>query len=162
MNKITKDNIGVRGFYRLQIQEAGKNGKMKVVADSNWLENTVTDYGFSSAITTQVGGAAGVPPTHLALGTGTAPGAGATSLEGEIGATTDGTRMSMTTSVVSSKTLRMTGSLNSGLIGGASTIKNIGVFGHSSSGTVMSGNTYATSQLATNQTVNATYEWRFA
>jgi hypothetical protein len=156
------DNIGVRGFYRLQIQEAGDSGKMKVVADSDWVENTVTNYGFEQAIATQVGGAAGVPPTHLALGTGTAPGATDTSLEGEIGATTDGTRMSLTTSVVSSKTLRMTGSLNSNIIGAASTIKNIGVFGHSSSGTVMSGNTYATSQLATNQTVNATYEWRFA
>lgn len=157
-----KDNIGVKGFYRLQIKEAGDNGEMRVVADSDWVENTITNYGFETTIATQVGGAAGVPPTHLALGTGTAPGATATALEGEIGATTDGTRMSLTTSVVSSKTLRMTGSLNSGIIGGASTIKNIGVFGHSSSGTVMSGNTYATSQLATNQTVNATYEWRFA
>ena len=154
--------INVKGFYRLQIQEADENGKMKVVADSEWRENTVTNYGFEQAVATQVGGAAGKAPTHLALGTGTAPGATATALEGEIGATTDGTRMSLTTSVVSSKTLRMTGSLNSNIIGAASTIKNIGVFGHSSSGTVMSGNTYATSQLATNQTVNATYEWRFA
>ena len=154
--------INVKGFYRLQIQEADENGKMKVVADSDWRENTVTNYGFEQAVVTQVAGAAGVPPTHLSLGTGTAPGATATALEGEIGATTDGTRMSLTTSVVSSKTLRMTGSLNSNIIGAASTIKNIGVFGHSSSGTVMSGNTYATSQLATNQTVNATYEWRFA
>lgn len=156
-----KDGIKVKGFYRLQIQESD-NGKMKVVGDSGWVENTVTNYGFEQAIATQVGGAAGVPPTHLALGTGTAPGATDTSLQGEIGATTDGTRMSITTSVVSSKTLRMTGSLNSAIISAASTIKNIGVFGHSSSGTVMSGNTYATSQLATNQTVNATYEWRFA
>jgi hypothetical protein len=157
-----KDSIQVKGFYRLQIQEAGDDGQMKVVGETGWVENTVTNYGFEQAIATQVGGAAGVPPTHLALGTGTAPGASATSLEGEIGATTDGTRMSLTTSVVSSKTLRMTGSLDSNIIGAASDIKNIGVFGHSSSGTVMSGNTYATSQLATNQTVNATYEWRFA
>lgn len=159
----TKNNIGVKGFYRLQIQEADENGKMRVVADSDWIENTVTNYGFEQ-ITSLVanGTAAGVKPTHLALGTGTAPGASDTSLEGEIDVKTDGSRMSVTTSVVSSKTLRMTGSLNSGIISGASTIKNIGVFGHSSSGTVMSGNTYATSQLATNQTVNATYEWRFA
>ena len=152
----------MKGFYRLQVKEADKNGKMKVVGDTNWLENTVTNYGFDQAVCTQVGGAAGVAPTHLALGTGTAPGAAATTLEGEIGATSDGTRMVLTTSVVSSKTLRMTGSLNSNIIGAASTIRNIGVFGHSSSGTVMSGNTYATSQLATNQTCNATYEWRFA
>lgn len=158
---MAKDKIGMKGFYRLQIQEED-NGKMKVVGDTGWVENTVTNYGFEQAVCTQVAGAAGVPPTHLALGTGTAPGASATSLEGEIGDTTDGTRMSITTSVVSSKTMRMTGSLNSNIIGAASTIKNIGVFGHSSSGTVMSGNTYATSQLATNQTVNATYEWRFA
>lgn len=156
-----KDAIQVKGFFRLQIKEA-KNGKMKVVADSGWNENQVTEYGFANAISAQAAGAAGVPPTHLALGTGTAPATNGTALEGEIGATTDGTRMSITTSVVSSKTVRMTGSLNSGIIGGASTIKNIGVFGHSSSGSVMSGNTYATSQLATNQTVNATYEWRFA
>ena len=157
----TKEKIGIRGFYRLNIQEADKNGKMKVVGDSGWVENTVTNYGFEQAIATQVGGAAGAAPTHLALGTGTAPGATATTLEGEI-ATASDCRMAISTSVVSSKTLRMTGSLNSGLIGAASTIKNIGVWGHSSTGTVMSGNTYATSQLATNQTVNATYEWRFA
>jgi len=156
-----KNKIGVKGFFRLNIQEADKNGKMKVVGDSGWLENQVTDYGFETAIVTQVGGAAGLAPSHLALGTGTAPGASATTLEGEIAAASD-CRMGINTSVVSSKTLRMTGSLNSGLIGAASTIKNIGVWGHSSTGTVMSGNTYATSQLATNQTVNATYEWRFA
>lgn len=157
-----QDTIKVSGFFRLQIKEADESGKIKIVADSDWMENTVTNYGFEQAISTQAAGAAGVPPTHLALGTGTAPGATATALEGEIGATTDGTRMSLTTSVVSSKTMRMTGSLDSNIISAASTIKNIGVFGHSSSGTVMSGNTYATSELATNQTVNATYEWRFA
>lgn len=156
-----EDGIKVRGFFRLQIQEADENGKMKIVGDSGMVENTVTNYGFEQAIATAVGGAAGVPPTHLALGTGTAPGAAATTLEGEIAAASD-CRMALTTSVVSSKTLRMTGSLNSNLIGAASTIKNIGVWGHSSTGTVMSGNTYATSQLATNQTVNATYEWQFA
>ena len=156
-----KDSIKVGGFFRINVLEADKNGKMKVVADSDWQENQVTNYGFETAIATQVGGAAGLAPTYLALGTGTAPGAAATTLEGEIAPASD-TRISLTTSVVSSKTLRMTGSLNSGLIGAASTIKNIGVWGHSSTGTVMSGNTYATSQLATNQTVNATYEWRFA
>jgi hypothetical protein len=159
----SKDKVGIKGFYRLNIMEPDKNGKVKVVGDSGWVENTVVNYGFEQ-ITSLVanGTAAGVKPTHLALGTGTAPGVSDTALEGEIDVKTDGSRMTVSTSVVSSKTLRMTGSLNSNIIGGASTIKNIGVFGHSSSGTVMSGNTYATSQLATNQTVNATYEWRFA
>jgi hypothetical protein len=157
----TKDKVGVRGFLRFQIKEE-RDGKMIVVSDSDWVENTITNYGFQT-ITSLVGNTdATVSPTHLALGTGTAPGASATALEGEIGVTTDGTRMSLTTSVISSQTLRMTASLDSGITTEAFTIKNIGVFGHSSSGTVMSGATYDTSNLAINQTVNATYEWRFA
>ena len=151
----------MKGFFRLNIMEADKDGEMKVVGDSGWVENTVTEYGFEQAVATQVAGAAGLAPTYLALGTGTAPGASATTLEGEIAPAT-ACRMSILTSVVSSKTLRMTGSLNSNLIAGQSTIQNIGVWGHSSTGSVMSGDTYAVSTLATNQTVNATYEWRFA
>ena len=159
---MSKSKIGIKGFFKLEIQEADKNGKMKVVGDSGWIENTVTNYGFEQAIATQTAGAAGIPPTRLALGTGTAPGVADSALQGEIGANSDA-RMSITTSVVSSKTMRMTGSLNSNVSTDLpADIKNIGVFGHTSTGSVLSGNTYATSQLATNQTVNATYEWRFA
>lgn len=141
-----------------------RDGKKVVVGDSGWCKNTVTDLGFQHYIVETVGAIAGSSQaSFLALGTGTAPGAAATNLPNEL---TDaaGCRMAVSPSVVSSKTLRVTGSLNSNVITAARTIQNIGIFAVSTTaaGSILAGNTYATSALATNQTVNATYELRFS
>ena len=158
-----KDKITIKGFFRLQLLEHG-DGKAKVVGDSGWCKNTVTEEGFENYVVGCIGGIAGSSQVaSLALGTGTAPAAAGTALPNEL-ADAAGCRFAITPSAVSSKTLRMTGSLNSNIITAARTIKNIGVFAVSTTGagTVLCGNTYATSQLATNQTVNATYELQFA
>lgn len=158
-----RDSIKVHGFFRLQVQEE-KDGKKAVVGDSGWCRNQVTDLGFQHYIVETVGSIAGSSQAaFLALGTGTAPAAAGTALPNEL---TDaaGCRMAISPSAVSSKTLRMTGSLNSNIITAGRTIQNIGIFAVSttSAGSILAGNTYATSALATNQTVNATYELRFA
>lgn len=160
---MSRDSIKVHGFFRLQIQEAGKGGKKKVVGDSGWCKNQVTDLGFQHYIVETIGSIAGSSQAaYLALGTGTAPAAAATSLPNEL---TDaaGCRMAVSPSAVSSKTLRLTASLNSNIITAARTINNIGIFAVSTTaaGSILAGNTYATSSLATNQTVSATYELRF-
>jgi len=58
----------------------------------------------------------------------------------------------------------MVGTLASSVIVANRTIQNIGVFAASAvtAGSILCGNTYATSQLQTNQSVNVTYQLRFA
>lgn len=162
--KTPASGIIVKGFFRLNIIEHGENGEAKVVGDSGWRENLVTDLGFQHYIIETMAGLAGSSQvSYFALGTGTAPAAAATSLPNELGDAA-ANRFTMTPSVVSSKTLQMVGTLNSNIITANRTIQNIGVFAVSTTqaGSILCGNTYATSQLQTNQSVNVTYQLRFA
>jgi len=154
-----KDSITAKGFYRLEIREDGK-----VVARSPWHKNLITNLGYQNYIVGSLGAIAGSSQiAYAALGTGGAPVATDTALSGEI---TDvaGMRIALTPSAVSSKTLQLTGSLNSNIITTTHAISNIGLFDRSttSAGTIMAGNTYASSSLATNQTISLTYQIRFS
>jgi len=158
-----KDSINVKGFFRLNIIDH-KDGKKKVVGDSGWCKNTVTNLGFQHYIVESLGAIAGSSQvSYLALGTGTAPGATATNLPNELSDAAN-CRFTLTPSVVSSKTLRMVGTLASNIITANRTINNIGIFAVSTTqaGSILSGQTYATSQLQTNQSVNCTYELQFS
>jgi hypothetical protein len=153
----------VEGFYRLNIVE-NINGVPTVVGDTGWRKNQITNAGFQNGIVSCLGGISGSSQiTHAALGTGTAPGASDTSLNGEI---TDvaGARMAVTPTVVSTKTLQFAFTLNSGVYTAAKTIQNVGLFQTSTTnaGSLYAGNTYSTSQLQTNQSVNGTYQLRFS
>lgn len=156
---MAKDKTGVKGFFRMQISEDGK-----VVGDTGWKPNQITNVGYESYIVGSVGAIAGSSrPSYMALGTGTAPASTATALPGELGDVA-GCRISVTPSAVSSKTLRFVGSLDSDVITATRAIANIGLFAVSTTqaGSIMAGNTYTTSTLQTNQTVNCTYEIRFS
>jgi len=150
--KVTSDGIKARGFYRLQINDDGK-----VVGDSGWKENTVVNLGFQDYLSATLGAVAGSKQiTFAMLGTGTAPGATATALDGEI---TDvaASRCAVTPTTIASKTVQFAFTLASGVYTAAKTIQNVGLINHSSTataGTIFSGNTYTTSALATNQSVN--------
>lgn len=153
---------GVRGFFRLQITE-DRGGKEVVVADSGYRENTVVNLGFQDYLCKTLAGSAGSKTiSHVALGTGTAPGATDTSLNGEIMSSTQ--RLTVSPSILSSKTLQFTAAFASSnsFVTAAVTLQNIGLFNTSTAGTLFSGNTYTTSALATNQNVNATYQIRFS
>jgi hypothetical protein len=157
------NKINVAGFFRLNIIDH-KDGKKKVVGDSGWCKNLVTNLGFQHYFVEAAGAIAGSSQvSYFALGIGTQPGATATSLDSEL---TDAAacRFTMTPSVVSSKTLQMLGTLASNVITANRTINNVGVFAVSSvtAGSILCGNTYATSQLQTNQSVNITYQLKFA
>ena len=164
MKKLS-NTIKARGFYRLNIIDHNQEtGEKRVVGDSGWKKNLVTNLGFQHFLVETAGAISGSSQaSYFALGLGTAPGATATSLESEL---TDaaGCRFTMTPSVVSSKTLQMLGTLASNIITANRTIQNVGVFAVSttSAGSIFCGNTYATSQLQTNQSVNVTYQLRFA
>ena len=159
-----RDHTKVRGFFRVAIKENGR-----IVGDSGYLpdlrENTVVDLGFSHYLTDLLGqGANSKQISRMMLGTGTAPGATDTTLNGELNTATY-TRTTVTFANVSSKTARFTATFASANshITAAVTLRNIGIINNTTSaGTLMAGNTYSTSQWNTNQDVNSTYEIRFS
>ena len=147
-----KRKIGVKGFARLQIVD---KETQKIVGDSGWFENQITNYGLNSCIVAAPIGAASVVAVGFMLGSGTNPASDAAALplsNTDYYSTFGG-------SVISSLTARMTQSFDGSL--GAATLANIGVFA-ASSGTVLAGKSYASSALATSQSVNCTYEWRYS
>jgi hypothetical protein len=154
------DAVQVKGFFRLNIVENGE-----VVGDSGWRENQVVDLGFSHYLVDLLGqGANSKQISRMMLGTGTAPGASATTLPGELNTATY-TRTTVSFANTGSKTARFTATFASANshITAAVTLQNIGIINNTTSaGTLMAGNTYATSQWNTNQDINATYEIRFA
>lgn len=152
--------IKLQGFFRVQIEEDGR-----IVGDSGWKENQVTNDGILLYLATPLTGGAAYPVTHMALGTGTAPASNGTSLNGEITHATN-SRKTVSTSIVSSRTAQFTAAFNSSdsFITASVNISNIGLFRTSTTaaGTILAGNTYTSSSLATNQNVNATYQIRFS
>lgn len=163
------DGLKVRGFFRVQLTEDGKG----VVGDSGWRENQVTNDGIRQYIVGWLVSGTGKSVTHMALGTGGAPAATDTTLSGELfhkstNATTN-SRAAVSTSVVASGTAQFTAQFSSAnsFVTASADISNIGLFetyltSLGNAGTLFAGNTYASSTCATNQSVNATYQIRFA
>ena len=158
----TKDAIKVRGFFRVQIVE-DRNGKTVVVGNSGWRKNQVVNLGFQDYLCKTLGGMAGSKTiSHVALGTGGAPGATDTSLAGEIMSSTQ--RVTVSPSTIASKTLQMTAAFLSAnsFTTATANLSNVGLFNTSSTGTLFAGNTFVSSACATNQSVNVTYQIRFS
>ncbi len=156
MSKIN-ENKTPRGFYRIKLED-GKTGKK--TGDSGWLENQVTNLGVQDYLLQWLceNTASGKSVSHVALGTGAAPGSSSTSLGGEVDK-----RTSVSTSIESSRTAQFTAQFNSSnsFVTTTQDIANIGLFNTSSGGTIFAGNTYSSSSCATNQNVNVTYQIRF-
>ena len=153
-----KEALTLRGFYRLKLGEE-KNGKTVIVGDSGWHENQVTNLGFQNYVCALIGGLAGSKQVGaVVIGTGGAPATGDTALAGET------VRQSCGNATVASKTMRATAAIASGAHpGGTPNISNIALIETTASGgTIMCGNTYASSTWNSNQGLSATYELRFA
>ena len=144
--------IGIKGFARLQIVD--KETK-KIVGDSGWFENQITNYGLNSCIVAAPIGAASVQAAGLRLGSGSNPASDAVALPLSHSGLYSAFDQS---SVIDSLTARMTQSFSSS---DAVTLSNIGVFANSS-GSLLAGKSYASSALATTQSVNCSYEWRYS
>jgi len=152
-----QDTIKVRGCYRIAIS----NPDGSLAGDSGWLENQITNDGFNNYLAKLLGAISGSSQiNYMALGTGTVPGAAATSLNGEVTSRTAVTAATSSTS----KAVRFTATFSSAgsFVGATVSLQNIGLFYTNSGGTLFAGNTYATSTCATNQNVNATYDITFA
>lgn len=151
-----QEKTGVRGFYRVAITEGDK-----LVGDSGWNENQITNDGFNNFLAKLLGGISGSSQvSHMALGTGGAPATGDTTLSGEVEV-----RAAVTAATSSnSKAVQFTATFASSdsFVTNTQNISNVGLFATSSSGTLFAGNTYASSSVATNQNVNATYTINFA
>jgi hypothetical protein len=158
------ENMKVKGFFRLQIQEHNEDGTTSVVSDTGFRQNQIVNTGYDQFLARVIAQQTGsLFVTHAALGTGTVPASSATSLPGEL---TDaaGCRCAVSSSTTGSKTAQFTFNLASNVIVSPRTIANVGLFNGSttSAGTMMAGNTYASSALATNQSVSGTYQIQFA
>jgi hypothetical protein len=157
-----KDTLKVRGMFRINIVDPDGT----IVGDSGWVENQVTNLGFKLYLADNIGASAGSKQIgYVGLGTGTAPGAAHTYLQGEI-ADSDGsiTRKGVTYSNVASTTAQFVATFASGdnHISAAQNISNIGLFALSTTDTVFAGTTYASSSCDTNQNVNVTYQIQFS
>lgn len=149
------EGIRVRGFFRVQIEDE-QDG---IVGDSGWQENVITNLGFLNVVNQLGTSLTGSKHSHLALGSGGAPATNATTLGGEVEV-----RAALTAASSGSTALQMTATFASAasFVTNTQNISNIGVFGTNTGGTLLSGNTYASSSCATNQAVNCTYTWTFA
>jgi len=149
------EGVRVRGFFRLQIEDE----EFGIVGDSGWQENQITNLGFLNIVNQLGTSLTGSKHSHLALGSGGAPASNATTLGGEVEV-----RAALTAASSGSTALQMTATFASAnsFVTNTQNISNIGVFGTNTGGTLLSGNTYASSSCATNQAVNATYTWTFA
>jgi hypothetical protein len=158
--KVNKDGINVKGFFRLQIE----NPDGSVAGDSGWIQNQVTNLGFKLFLCDNIGKSAGSKQiAYVALGTGTAPGAAHTTLDGEIMASTK--RGAVTYANDSSTTAQFTATFASSdsFVTKSYNISNIGLFATTATNeTLFAGNTYTSSSLNTNQNVNVSYEIRFS
>lgn len=159
--RVVREPVPVHGAFHLQITEDGK-----VVGDSGWHKNQITNIGYLSFLCQLLGASAGSSQIgFMALGTGTAPGAAATSLNGELDRTSSRAAVTFASSNTS-KTARFTATFASAssFVSATANISNIGLFAASAvtAGTLFAGNTYASSSVATNQNVNATYDIIFS
>jgi len=150
---VVNDLVGLRGFARVQVGEKQKDGTTRIVGDSGWIKNTFTAEGKNNYIAGKIGSVSGSrTPSHLVVATqSTAVDSTQTQLVGE-----HTVRIALTPTTVAVGTLRMTGSYASNQNDAAKTIGTIGVHNTSATNgsTLASGQTYTTSQWATNQDVN--------
>jgi hypothetical protein len=150
-----RNTIVLKGFFRAQLVDR-KSGR--ILGDSGWKENQVTNYGMESCIVAypMSGISDKSQASVLILGSGTEPASSATTLDGS---NTDQASSFAGVSVIGSLTARATQAFE-GSNGSMATAANIGLMDHTS-GKLIAGNTYASSAMSTDQTINATYELRF-
>jgi hypothetical protein len=162
MENIVKDGVNLKGCFRLKIKEDDR-----VVGDSGWLENLVTNDGIDKFFARCFAGSTGsLQVSHISIGTGGAPASGDTSLTGESLEASKRAAVSLafTQRAASNGTATMqfaaTLASSDSFITIANNISNIGLFNSITNGTLMAGNTYTSSALATNQNIEMSYQIR--
>jgi len=156
---MNKDGMKVKGFFRMHLEEDGK-----IVGDSGWIENQITNLGYMNYLVKLLGASADSAQVgYIALGTGSAPASDGVTLPGEIMDSTE--RKAVTFTNVGSTTAQFTATFASSdsFLSASADLSNIGLFATTATGdTLFAGNTYASSSCGTNQNVNVTYQIRFS
>lgn len=151
--KKKQDTLAIKGFFRLQIRDKATG---KVVGDTGYIQNQITNYGMQKCL---VGGPAAAADTvqiaGAMLGSGTVPASNATSLNGSHTDYYSSVGEAINNSTQAAFTQVFDGNL------GAVTIANIGLFA-ASNGSLICGQTFASSALATTQDVAMTYNLNYA
>lgn len=156
MKRTNSGTIRVKGFFRAQILDKDTG---KIVGDSGWRKNTVTTLGLNNACAgASIGAAGSYAVGYMAIGKGT------TDIVASCTALTsrENSLVTVSPSTVATGTARCTASFDGSANSATLTIGEIGLFKTSTAGSMIAANTFTTSQMATNQTLNATYELRFA
>jgi hypothetical protein len=163
-----KDAIGLRGFFRLRITEDEADGTERIVSESPWVPNQVTNLGKSNYLCTPLANGTALMISRMSLGTGTVPAAADTTLNGELteagaGASTTRWRISVASLITGSTAVEFQATFNSSFsfVTTSHVIQNIAIMNDTSTGTIFAGATYATSNLQTNQNVQASYRIQF-
>ena len=166
--KKPQDGLKVRGFFHLQLVEHDDEGIPVVVGDSGWVQNQVTNLGFRDYLCHLIANnAASKQISRMCIGTGTAAIASdATTLVGELSSANGYTRTTLSTNLGGSTAMSFLATFGSAQshINQTTNIANIALINSTAfpDGTIFAGNTYASSQWATNQDLNATYAITFA
>ena len=154
------DGLKVKGAYHLQIVDPDG----RIVGDSGWRSNVIVNLGFDQYLARALGAITGSKQvSHMAIGSGTAPGAADTALSSEVTGTNPRSTVAAASSA-NSKGVRFTATFwsSQSFIGATVTLSNLGLVNSSSVGTLFCGNTFASSQCQTNQNVNGTYDVTFS
>lgn len=154
---IAEQPVKVKGMFRLQVEASTG----EIIGDTGWRENLIVNRGFKDYLTDAIGNDSPKYISHMALGTGAAPGASDTSLSGE---PAGHVRAAVTYSNLSSKSAQFTATFSSAasFITATAALSNVGLFNSSSAGVIFSGNTYSSSSIATNVNINCTYTIGFS
>jgi hypothetical protein len=155
------DGVQLRGFFRLQVED--ESGE--IVGDSGWKKNQITNLGVQQYLAYSLGSLAGSKYiSYAGIGEGTEPGAADTALESEVtGTNSIVQRASVARASTGSTGLRCTGTFDSDNSWCVATedIANIGLFRSSTGDTIFAGNTFASTNVNTNQNANFTYDITF-
>lgn len=159
--EMVREHIKLEGFSRVQIEE----GDGKISGDSGWVgPNQITNLGYLNYLVNLLGGDAGSKfVQYVALGTGTAPGAAAVVLDGEIMGSTQRKSVAFASNGSTTAEFTATFASSDNFLTVAAALSNIGLFFTTTTNdTLMAGNTYTSSSCDTNQNVNVTYQIRFS
>lgn len=145
----------IKGFFNVQIKEKKTD---RVVGDSGWCRNTLTNNGLNAIAAIVIGATGSYAVGFGAIGKGTdAIVASMTDLKSK-----ENSYLAVSPSSVATGTARCTVSFDGSDNSATLTIGEIGLFKTDSAGSMVAGNTFTTSQMTTDQTLNATYELRFS
>lgn len=155
-----KNGISVKGFFRVQIVDK-KTGKIK--GESPWMENLITNYGRENCIAAPPFGISGsVQATSMVLASASQATSDLSAASSMYEAYTDQYSSFVTAAIITgavTNTARITQSFSSNA---TMSLEAIGMVRATTGTNLICANSFTASTMSTDQTLNATYELRYA